>query len=697
MKIQAFFFAALAGATTQAHKVGIVADDPKPRDLKKNRQQQLRALKPQGEKPPKKDNPGQGKDKDKDNGSDNSFDKPGTGGGGGNEVGEIQLPFDFTTGETTITSTAVDPDSFIIKFSEEGKETGVLNAVKKIIENGKGKVTNEYQVFSGISASLPPGLKKVLERQTGVEYVEQDALVKAVAVNSWGLDRIDQPDLPRDYTYSPKYTGAGVKVCVVDTGLDQSHYNNGDEFLNVASVLRYTDFNTAFDCNGHGTHCAGTVLSQSWGVGKGAELHSVKVLGCDGSGSNSGVIAAIDYCAQSLGVNIISMSLGGGASQSVDAAVNAATALGVAVVVAAGNDNDNACLYSPARATTAITVGSTTSSDYRSSFSNYGSCVDIFAPGSAITSAWLNGGSASISGTSMATPHVAGALALSFEKVGCTARTVACRDAAVNDMMSRVVNNKVQNAGTGSPNKLLQVETAASGCSSNTECTPSNPNCFTAECQNGECVDVSNNLCCFADSECSTNAACMDAVCENNQCVDVARTDCCTVDSDCTASDSTCFVGKCGVGNTCYEEPTNDSSCCYQDSDCSASTCNTATCVSNTCVESPIQCTQPSDTCFSSSCVNDQCVESRNGSCECINDSECPSSGNSCVDDVCRNNVCVTEDNGSCATPQCCPAQGNYPYCNEACCDLHGDKYSVYGWLRYSRSYGYYCSCYLCS
>ena len=200
---------------------------------------------------------------------------------------------------------------------------------------------------------------------------------------------------------------------MIDTGIRASHQEFAGRIGNGFTAI--TDGQGTNDCNGHGTHVAGTTGGTTYGVAKQVTLHPVRVLSCSGSGSNSGVIAGVDWVtANHVKPAVANMSLGGGVSTALDNAVQNSIAAGVSYAVAAGNSNANACNYSPARAANAVTVGSTTSSDARSSFSNFGTCVDLFAPGSSITSAWYTSNTATntISGTSMASPHVAGALAL---------------------------------------------------------------------------------------------------------------------------------------------------------------------------------------------------------------------------------------------------------------------------------------------
>jgi len=294
----------------------------------------------------------------------------------------------------------------------------------------------------------------LLSKDSRVAFIEADQKVSIGATQNnatWGLDRIDQSNLPLNSTYNYDADGTGVNAYIVDTGVRISHNDFGGR--GNSGYTAVNDGNGTNDCNGHGTHVAGTVGSNTYGVAKNVEIYAVRVLGCDGSGSNSGVIAGIDWVtANHVKPAVANMSLGGGASTATDNAVNSAVAAGVTMVVAAGNDNANACSYSPARAADAITVGSTTSTDSRSSFSNYGSCLDIYAPGSSITSTWSTSNSATntISGTSMASPHVAGVAALYLDDN--PSATPAQVQAAIE---SAAIPNKVSDAKSGSPNILL--------------------------------------------------------------------------------------------------------------------------------------------------------------------------------------------------------------------------------------------------
>ncbi len=285
---------------------------------------------------------------------------------------------------------------------------------------------------------------------------------------TWGLDRTDQEARPLDEVYHHTRTGSGVAVYVIDTGIRGTHVDFGGRVaLGYDAVTSGGDgWN---DCNGHGTHVAGTVGGTTYGIAKAATLVPVRVLGCNGSGTWSGVIAGVDWVTQqhqaanadgAVRASVANMSLGGGANTSVDSAVRRSVDAGVTYTLAAGNDNVDACTRSPARVTEALTIGSTTSSDARSSFSNWGGCVDLFAPGSSITSAWHSSDTATntISGTSMAAPHAAGVAALYLEYAPSALPRTGSGDVAgtVNgELKMNATAGKLSSVGTGSPNLLL--------------------------------------------------------------------------------------------------------------------------------------------------------------------------------------------------------------------------------------------------
>jgi subtilisin family serine protease len=306
--------------------------------------------------------------------------------------------------------------------------------------------------LDGFSATLNQGQVNALRNNPNVQWVQEDQVVTLSTTQTgatWGLDRIDQRDLPLNGTYNYTPTGAGVRAYIIDTGINTGH----SQFGGRASIAWDGIGDGNNDCNGHGTHVSGTVGSTTYGVAKSVTLIGVRVFGCGSSGSTSTIVAGINWvAANAIKPAVANMSLGGGADATMDAAVNGLINAGVIAVVAAGNENQNACNVSPARVANAITVGATTSTDARASFSNYGSCVDVFAPGNNILSTWIGSTSATntISGTSMASPHVAGVAALYLQ-----GNTTATQATVANAITSTSTLNKVTSAGTGSPNRLL--------------------------------------------------------------------------------------------------------------------------------------------------------------------------------------------------------------------------------------------------
>jgi subtilisin family serine protease len=325
-----------------------------------------------------------------------------------------------------------------------------------------GALSHVYShALEGFALTLPPQAVQGISHDPRVAFVEADGVVTADTTQSnatWGLDRVDQRSLPLSGTFSYNRTGSGVKAYIIDTGIRFTHTQFGGRAIKGVDAV--TVNGTAADCNGHGTHVAGTVGGSTYGVAKGVTLVAVRVLNCNGSGTTSGVIAGIDWVTGNHGAGqpaVANMSLGGGASSALDTAVRNSIADGVSYAIAAGNGNifgiaQNACNTSPARVAEAMTVSATNNTDTKASWANYGTCVDWFAPGVGITSAWYTSNTATntISGTSMATPHTAGVAAL-YLQGNSTASPSTVRAALFNN----TTKNVVKSPGSGSPNALL--------------------------------------------------------------------------------------------------------------------------------------------------------------------------------------------------------------------------------------------------
>jgi subtilisin family serine protease len=339
--------------------------------------------------------------------------------------------------------------SYIVVFKDGIQGSGVA------AKYGAQVRTTYSAALHGFNATMSDLAARRMAADPAVAFVEQDQVFHVLTTQtnppSWGLDRIDQRALPLNNAYTFTPTGAGVTAYIIDTGVRVTHQTFGGR----ASFAFNAVDTTNTDCNGHGTHVAGTVGGSQYGVAKGVRIVAVKVLNCGGSGTTAQVVNGINFVTSNHQAGqpaVANMSLGGGASTAIDNAVRNSIADGVTYAIAAGNSNTSACNSSPARVTQAITVNASTQTDARASFSNFGSCTDIFAPGQGITSAWMTSDTATntISGTSMATPHVTGAAAL-YLQGHPTASPATVQTALVNNATS----NAISNAGSGSPNKLL--------------------------------------------------------------------------------------------------------------------------------------------------------------------------------------------------------------------------------------------------
>ncbi len=348
----------------------------------------------------------------------------------------------------------------VLKSTPALQRDGVDATARDLTGTFGGAIGHTFRyALKGFEISVSESAARRLATHPAVAFVQQNGVYDISATQSptpsWGLDRIDQRNLPLNNSYTYPTTASGIRAYIIDTGIRFSHNDFGGRAVTGFDAI---DGGSADDGHGHGTHVAGTVGGTSFGVAKGVTLVGVRVLNNAGSGTTAQVVAGIDWVTGDHDPGeraVANMSLGGGIDTAIDTAVTNSIADGVTYAVAAGNENGaNACNRSPARVPNAITVGSTTSTDARSSFSNIGTCLDLFAPGSSITSAWNTSNTATntISGTSMATPHVTGAAALVLAQNPSFAPQQV-RDSLVNNATTGVISNP----GTGSPNRLLFV------------------------------------------------------------------------------------------------------------------------------------------------------------------------------------------------------------------------------------------------
>src|SRR5689334_20294364 len=366
------------------------------------------------------------------------------------------------------------PNSNAAKFRRTSPDKRIPNQYIVVLKNDVDDVESEalrlardfggdrnggqtyHKAIKGFSVRMPEQQAVRLANDPRVDYVEEDGTVSIDTTQTgatWGLDRIDQRDLPLDGNYTYNATGSGVKAYIIDTGIRATHTQLAGRVISGFTAIN--DGLGTNDGNGHGTHVSGTVGGTTYGVAKNVTLVAVRVLDSSGSGTNSGVISGVDFVTsdhQAGQPAVANMSLGGGLSSALDTAVANSISDGVTYSIAAGNSNVDACTTSPADVPSAITVGATTITDARASFSNFGTCVDIFAPGNNITSSWNTSDTATntISGTSMATPHVTGVAAL-FLETNPSASPATVTAAIVNN----ATLNHVTSPGTGSPNRLL--------------------------------------------------------------------------------------------------------------------------------------------------------------------------------------------------------------------------------------------------
>ncbi|MBA3250503.1 MAG: S8 family peptidase [Geodermatophilaceae bacterium] len=351
----------------------------------------------------------------------------------------------------------------VLKDTSGLRSEGVPAAARRLTERNGGSIQFVYETaLRGFATTMSESNARRLAADASVDYVQQNQTLTATATqpnpSSWGLDRIDQRNLPLNNSYTYPSTASAVHAYVIDTGVRFTHSTFGGRATSgIDTIDNDMDAN---DCHGHGTHVAGTIGGTEYGVAKGVQIVGVRVLNCAGSGTTAQVVGGIDWVtANAIKPAVANMSLGGGPDPALDNATTNSIASGITYAVAAGNGNifgvgQPACNYSPARVPTAVTVGATDITDRRASFSNYGTCVDIFAPGVNITSAW-NGSdndTETISGTSMAAPHVAGAAAM-----GLAFRPNFSPQQIRDGLVNRATNGVVINPGAGSPNKLLYV------------------------------------------------------------------------------------------------------------------------------------------------------------------------------------------------------------------------------------------------
>ncbi|MGW0580536.1 S8 family peptidase [Streptomyces sp. NPDC002920] len=348
------------------------------------------------------------------------------------------------------------PGQYIVTLDKEVGAAGFTDRLRLTPKHLYSSALN------GFAAQLTPLQLDTVRKSPGVTSVEEDTQITADPnpaakpglrgpAASWGLDRIDQEDLPLDNDFTVGGNGAGVTAYILDTGIDYAHDEFGGRATFGFDAMPDAATQRGQDCHGHGTHVAGTVGGRTYGVATNVNLVSVRVLGCDGSGSYSGIIAGLDWVSRNAKQPaVLNGSLGGPRSTAVNNAADALAAAGVLPVIAAGNSAADACNVSPASANRVLTVAASTRNDEQATFSNWGRCVELFAPGTEILSARLGGGSVALQGTSMAAPHVAGVAALYKQ-----AHPAEVPERIVDFLRTQSSKDKLTRLSTGTPNQLL--------------------------------------------------------------------------------------------------------------------------------------------------------------------------------------------------------------------------------------------------
>jgi subtilisin family serine protease len=365
-------------------------------------------------------------------------------------------------------SALASTDKFIDK-REARRDEFIVVLASKLDAGSRASLARKYRarvfhtydtVLDGFAAQMTEADARSLSRDPAVQYVERNGIKHTSETQSnatWGIDRTDQRDLPLNATYNYRLTGQGVNAVVIDTGVDRAHPDFQGRVAPGFNALTTGAADDASDVHGHGTHVSGTIGSKTWGLAKGVNIVPVRVCDSQGQCTDADIIRAVEWVTQNVAhPAVVNMSLGGpveDATAATEQAIRASVASGITYVVAAGNDSKDACGFSPARMPETITVGATSKNDGRAFFSNFGRCLDVFAPGNGITSARRNStGSTSMSGTSMASPHVAGVVALLLQEA--PEATPAQMEAKIR---STATPGKVGGPGAGSPNLLLHI------------------------------------------------------------------------------------------------------------------------------------------------------------------------------------------------------------------------------------------------